>query len=408
MLYARFAASRIRESLRDTPVVALTGPRQSGKTTLARQFASKTRRYLNLDDAGTLAAARHDPVGFINDIDRAVIDEIQRAPELMLAIKQSVDEDRRAGRFLLTGSANLQTLPTNRESLAGRIESLELYPLSQAELRRAARPTFLTAAFAGRAPRGVAPITTNQLIGSVTSGGYPEVIARKTDKRRLDWCRAYLSAIVERDIPDVAALDKLARFPRLLEVTAHLAGQLVNLSEIARQVSLDYKTIDHYLSVLERLYLVRRIAPWHRNELKRLVKTPKLHFIDTGLLTALRHQHAVRLRDERALFGPVLESFVFGELLKISSCTSEPIHFFHYRDKEQLEVDFVLENTLGEVVGIEVKAAASVQAADFRGLERLREACGREFKQGIVLYNGDNLLSFGTQQRAAPMASLWS
>ena len=408
MLYARFAESRIRESLRDTPVVALSGPRQSGKTTLARQFASKTRRYLNLDDAGTLAAARRDPVGFINEIDRAVIDEIQRAPELMLAIKQSVDQDRRAGRFLLTGSANILTLKNIRESLAGRIEALQLFPLSQAELRRAPRPTFLTALFAGRAPRSSTTVGIDQLIAAVASGGYPEVVARKTDKRRQDWCRAYLGAIVERDIPDIAALDKLSRFPQLLEVTAHLAGQLVNLSEIARQVSLDYKTIDHYLSVLEQLYLVRRIAPWHRNELKRLVKTPKLHFVDTGLLTALRGQSAVRLMGDRAPFGAILESFVFGELLKIASCASERVTFFHYRDKDQLEVDFVLENSLGEVVGIEVKAAASVQTTDFRGLERLREASGSHFRQGVILYSGDNTLSFGSQLRAVPMSSLWA
>ena len=398
----------MRDSLRDTPVVALSGPRQSGKTTLARRFVGKARRYFNLDDANTLAAAQRDPVGFVREIDRAVIDEIQRAPELLLAIKQSVDHDRRAGRYLLTGSANILTIPKVKESLAGRVETLQLYPLARSELLRTRRPSFLTRLFAGEAPRTGEQIGADTLIDIVLTGGYPEVVARKTVRRRQAWCRAYVSSIVERDIPDVAAVDKLGRFPRLLEVASHLAGQLVNLSEIARHVALDYKTIDHYLTVLEQLYLVRRVPPWFRNELRRLVKTPKLHFIDTGLLAAVRGLQLAGLRADRTRFGPLLESFVFGELLKAASWWSERIAFFHYRDKDQLEVDFVLENAAGDIVGLEVKSAASVQAADFRGLERLRAASGREFRQGIVLYTGEQTLAFGDRLRALPISCVWT
>ncbi|MET0659535.1 MAG: ATP-binding protein [Steroidobacteraceae bacterium] len=405
--YPRHAEPRVRTALRDTRVVALTGPRQSGKTTLARRFAREKRTYLTLDDSATLAAAKSDPVAFIQALDRAVIDEVQRAPELLFAIKRSVDEDRRAGRFLLTGSANLSTITTVRESLAGRVETIPLYPLARSEIIRNKRPRFIDKVFAGEISAAAELIRHDAVPALVSQGGYPEALMRKSERRRQDWYRAYLESIAERDVPEIATLTRAGQIPRLLQISAQFAGLLVNLSEIGRSIALNHKTTDHYLQVLEQLFLVRRLPPWSSNELSRIVKTPKLHFIDSGLLAALRGYSAARLRADRALLGPLLEGFVYSELLKSAAWSEERVSIFHYRDKDQREVDFVLENDAGQVVGIEVKAAASVTRGDFAGLDRLASAAGPRFAQGILLYSGEQSLSFADKLRAAPLATLW-
>lgn len=406
-VYPRHAEKRVRAALRDTRVVVLNGPRQSGKTTLARHFAGTGRVYLTLDDRATLAAAKSDPVAFIRDLDKAVIDEVQRAPEMLLAIKRSVDEDRRAGRFLLTGSANLSTLSAVRESLAGRVETIPLYPLSQSELSRGKPASFVDKVFAGGIP-ALGPVTNGQLLRRVSGGGYPEALARNTERRRQDWCRAYLDSIVERDVPDVAAISKPGQVPALMQVAAQFTSRLTNLSELGRAVALDHKTTESYLRVLEQLFLLRRVQPWSRNELSRVVKTPKLHFLDSGLLTAMRGYSIKRLSTDRELFGPLLETFVFAELLKTVSWSNEYVSIYHFRDKDKNEVDFVLENAEGKIVGIEVKSAASVVRSDFRGMERLAAVAGRAFVQGIILYDGERALSFADHLRAAPVAALWA
>jgi predicted AAA+ superfamily ATPase len=407
-MYPRFAEARIRTALRDTRVVAISGPRQSGKTTLVRRFAKQGRSYFTLDNQATLAAARSDPVAFIRGLDRAVIDEVQRAPELVLAIKHSVDDDPRPGRFLLTGSANLLTIATVRESLAGRVEIIPLLPLGCSERMRIKRPQFISKAFRGQIPQPAELLSPDKLLQLVGAGGYPDAIRRRSERRRQDWYRAYIDSIVERDVPEIADLAKPGQIPRVLEVSARLAGQLTNLSEIGRSAALDHKTADHYLRVLEQLYLVQRLQPWSRNELSRLVKAPKLHFIDSGLLTAMRGYSTGRLRADRHLFGPLLESFVFSELLKLSSWADERVSLFHYRDRDNLEVDFVLESAAGRIVGVEVKAAASVTRRDFAGLERVASAAGSAFVQGILLYDGEQILSFGEKLRAAPLSVLWA
>jgi predicted AAA+ superfamily ATPase len=407
-VYLRIAEPQIRTALHDTRVVAISGPRQSGKTTLARRFAKQGRKYVTLDNQSTLAAAKSDPVAFIRGLDRAVIDEVQRAPDLLLAIKQSVDEDRRPGRFLLTGSANLLTVKTIHESLAGRVEIVPLYPLGRSEQLGIKHPQFIARAFRGAVPDMAEPLSMEKLSDWVTAGGYPEAIKRRGERRRQDWYRAYIKSIIERDLPEISNLAKPDQVPRVLQIAAQFAGQLTNLSEIGRSVGLDHKTADHYVRVLEQLYLIQRVQPWFRNELSRLVKTPKLHFIDSGLLTAMRGYSLSRLRADRTLFGALLETFVFSELLKLSAWTDERVMLFHYRDRDKLEVDFVLENSAGEIVGIEVKSAASVTQRDFLGLERVASAAGSAFKQGIVLYDGVQTLSFADNLRAVPISALWA
>jgi predicted AAA+ superfamily ATPase len=406
VLFQRFAAHRVRAALKDTPVVMIVGPRQCGKTTLVRELVAGERHYVTLDDDTALDGARGDPTAFVRHVDLVTIDEVQRAPELLRAIKRAVDNDRRPGRFLLTGSADVLTLPTVSESLAGRLEVVTLLPLSRAEtLGR--RPQFLRKAFDGALVKPREEVIGDALVQAVLAGGYPEMLRRKAPERRRAWARDYVRALVQRDVRDIAEIERLDKMSRLLRVLAQYAGQLTNFTQIGGQHELDDKTTKKYVTVLEQLFLVRRVEPWFRNRLKRLVKTPRLHFIDSGLLAAMLGLTAERIARERSLVGALLETFVFSELLKQSTWLDEPCSLWHFRDKDLDEVDVVLENDAGELVGIEVKAAATATAHDFKGLRKLADAARDAFRLGLVLYDGDQAVPFGDRLFAAPIACLW-
>jgi uncharacterized protein len=405
-LFPRFATEIVTAALRDTPIVMVTGPRQCGKTTLVRDLITSKREFITMDDDTVLAAARSDPTGLVRDLERTTIDEIQRAPDLLRAIKRSVDEDRRAGRFLLTGSANILTLPQVSESLAGRMEIVSLLQLSRAEIR-GRKPSFLKAAFSGRISPPTEALMGKGLVQAVLIGGYPEMLRRKDPQRRQRWALDYVRAIVQRDVREIAEVEKLDQMPRLLRVLAHHSGQLTNFTQIGGQIGLDDKTTGKYIGILEQLFLFRRVEPWFRNRLKRLVKTPKLHFLDSGLLSVLLEASAERVARDRAIFGTLLETFVFSELLKQTSWSDESYVFHHYRDKDQDEVDLVIEAGNGTLIGIEVKAGATVRAEDFRALRKLASACGDDFKLGVVLYDGEKPLPFGDHFFAAPVSCLW-
>ena len=405
-MYSRYVARQIRAALTDTRVVLLCGPRQSGKTTLAQQIANQDFRFVTLDDPTTLDAAEADPVSFVRGIDRAVIDEVQRAPRLMLAIKMAVDADPRPGRFLLTGSADLLTVPRVADSLAGRMALIRLLPLAQAELR-GSRTVILDHAFAGKPPQPSDSLVGDSLIETVLAGGYPEALTR-SGRRRQNWHLDYVEATVQRDIRDIAGIAQLAAMPRLLRILAEYAGQLVNFSRIGGRLGISHVTTQKYVSALEHLYLVRILPPWHANTLRRLIKSPKLQFLDSGLLAALRGLTPNRLRRDRSPFGALLETFVLGELLKAASWAEERYHFFYFRDKEGNEVDFVIEDEQGRIIGIEVKASATVGRRDFSGLRRLATACEKKFVMGLILYDHDQTIPFGNRFAAVPISALWS
>ena len=405
--YPRLIRSRILEALTDTPVVLLVGPRQSGKTTLVRALASQLGlRYLTLDDASTLLSARQDATGLVRNLDRVVIDEIQRAPQLLLAIKKCVDEDRRPGRFLLTGSADVMTLPTVADSLAGRMETLSLLPLSQSEVH-GAQANWIDAAFAGRLLTAGVPVLDDALAATVLQGGFPEAISRATPRRRTTWARQYIGALIARDVPDIAEVDKLDQLPQFLRCLAHVSGQLCNYTQLGGQVGLDSKTAARYVGVFEQMYLLRRVQVWARNRLNRAVKTPKLQFIDSGLLSVLIDLHATAVQQDRTLFGHVLETFVFSELLKHTTTSEGSYNLLYYRDIDKFEVDVVIENAAGRLMGVEVKASASVNDRDLRGLKKLASVAGPMFHMGVVLYDGTETLPLGAGLWAVPLSSLW-
>jgi predicted AAA+ superfamily ATPase len=415
----RGIARRLQESLADTPVVLLNGPRQSGKTTLVRQFATDQRPYLSLDDATTCAAARQDPQGFLRRLDGAVIDEVQRVPELLLAIKLAVDERRGPGRFLLTGSADVMALPRVADSLAGRLEVLSLLPLAGCEL--AGTPSgWIDELFAALAAQTKPPSPTPEQAATqvgealekrVLAGGYPEALHRSSESRRQAWARSYLTAILQRDVRDIADVEKLQALPQLLAALAQVCGQLCNYTQLGARIGLDAKTVSRYLTILEQLFLVRRVSAWSGNGLARIVKTPKVQFLDSGLLSHLLGLKAARVASDRTAFGPVLECFVYGELLRLASWADDSYDLLIYRDKDQLEVDVVIANGLAQLVGIEIKASASVQGGHLAGLRRLAAQAGDRFLGGVILYDGIQTLPMGSVAGrpiwALPLASLW-
>jgi hypothetical protein len=404
-LYPRHLDALLRESLRDTPAVMVNGPRQCGKTTLVRQYEGEMA-YFSLDDPGLLDAVRADPLGFVKRLDRAIIDEVQRAPQLLMALKLVIDQDRRPGRFLLTGSANLMALPQIADSLAGRVEIHTLLPLSHSELARRPNDFLQQAQAQNWSPDSPKSGQSVDIIHQVLTGGYPEMQQRTTPARRQAWARAYMTTLVERDIQDIAQIDQLSQVPQLLSIVAELSGQLVNMSQIGGQLGLNSKTVDKYIGILEKLFLVRRLPAWSRNELSRLIKAPKIHFVDAGLQSTLTRLTPELVLTQRTRFGATLETWVYAELLKLLSITPEKWFLSHYRDKDQVEVDFVLESALRQVIGIEVKAAASVQMSDFKGLRKLRENAGQQFVTGIVLYDGSHALPFGDGLWAIPLDRL--
>ncbi len=405
-MYPRFIAQRIESALQDTRVVLLAGPRQAGKTTLVKQLTNANMPFFTLDNATTLDAARRDPVGFIRNLDCAVIDEVQRAPDLLLAIKESVDNDPRPGRFLLTGSANLMTLPRVADSLAGRMEVIRLFPLAQSELHGAV-PTFLDKVFQGELPEIKKPVLGPDLITCVLAGGYPEALARKNWARRQDWYHNYIDAVIHRDVTDIAQIERIQELQTLLQALVHYNGRLVNYSGVGAPLAMSHTLTRKYIGILEQLFLTYRLQPWHTNQLKRLTKTPKLHFLDTGLLAALQDTTPEKLQSDRGLFGPHLKTFVLAELLKMASWSRHRLQFSHFRDKEKNEVDIVMQHRSGQIAGIEVKASATVKNADFSGLRRLAEGSKKNFGIGLVLYDHDKIIPFGDQLYAAPISILW-
>lgn len=408
-LWKRAITVSLKTALKDTPVVSILGARQSGKSTLASALCPHYA-YVNLDEEKFLSIALSDPSGFIETLpERVIIDEVQRAPSLLRAIKASVDKNRRPGRFVLTGSANLLMLPQLSESLAGRMEVVELYPLTESE-KEEHPGKFLHSFLKGKlkpemviSKKEKSPTLVERLI----AGGYPEPLIRSPVRAR-QWHRQYIKSILERDVHSIADVKDVRSLKILLELLALSPAQLVNVSQLSNGLKLDRATVDHYLSILERLFLIRMLPAWHNNDGKRLLKTPKVHLLDSGLAAALAglrpHDWIVR----REKFGHLLESFVVQQLIAQATWTDPDLRFWHYRDHDQVEVDLVI--TRGkETWGVEVKSAASTTPEDGKGLRRLADRRGEHFRGGIVFYAGDLLVRRKEKKMfSVPLEKLWN
>ena len=405
----RHAQFAIDEAIADTPVICLLGPRQCGKSTLAEQQAPG-REYFSLDNPEYYSAALEDPTGFIARLPRFVtIDEVQRVPELMLAIKRSVDTDRRPGRFLLTGSANILQMPRLADSLAGRIEWINLYPFSEAE-KNESPGRFLETWLDGKLDttiRESPSLAPSLLAERITEGGYPEPNTR-SKKRARQWYHQYVRSIIERDIKDVAQVKEGEDVAKLLELLSHRSATLLNSSSLANDLKLDRQTVNRYLALLKKLFLVRELRAWHKNSAKRLIKTPKIHVCDTGLASALANLRPDDWLLKRERFGHLLESFIIEQVTMQATTSEHEVRLYHYRDKDKVEVDCVLTQG-SDVWGIEVKASATLSKSDGNGLHRLAAQAGKDFRAGIVLYDGHSVLPLGKEKRimAVPFSVFW-
>jgi uncharacterized protein len=399
----------VLRAMADTPVVLLNGARQTGKTTLAQALAEQTgAHYFTLDDATTLALASNDPTGFVRNLaGPVVLDEIQQAPALFPAIKLAVDQQRQPGRFLLTGSANVMTLPRLSESLAGRMEVIPLFPFSAGELVGNTEG-FLPRLFAGAVAESNPVPANGEIAARLTRGGYPEAVQRQDDGRRAAWFASYVSTILQRDVRDLARVDALHSLPNLLRLLAARSSGLLNLADVSRDAALPHTTLTRYLALLETVFLVHRLPAWSHNLGQRLVKAAKLHLVDTGLACHLLGADARRLSADRPLLGKLLESLVVGELRKQASWTDPRITLYHFRTAAGLEADVILEKADGTVAAIEVKASATIGAADFAALRTLRDQLGDSFRAGVVLYLGEQTVPFGDHLWLVPVSALWA
>jgi hypothetical protein len=412
-LIRRGIEDEVRDILSVSRAAAIVGPRQVGKSTLAKQLqvVGLLPHYFSLDNEQTRRSALDDPDGFALSLERpAIIDEVQRAPELMLAIKQILDRDLSPGQFLLTGSADLITSRTIADALPGRVEYVNLWSFAQAELA-GMRTSVIDTLLAGEPPRvSGAPKGRGAVAGLVVSGGYPDALAR-TPRQRLRYFRSYVRTVLGRDLPDVGEVRiDSTKLERLLSLLAARTGGLVNYAALARELALDDKTVKAHIELLSQLFLLYRLPPWSTNLGARQIKTPKAFLSDSGLAAALVGADEARYSapDQGVLAGMLFETFVLMEFVKQATWSTARVEPFFYRDAEQREVDLLLESPAGEVVGIEVKAGMSVDTSALRGLRFLRDKLGARFKAGVVVYCGEHTLPFGERIWAVPVSGLWS
>ena len=408
--YPRFSEAQLREALEDTPVVLIHGSRQCGKTTLATTLGKELGyQYYSFDDDNQRQAAKIDPIGFVQNLPEfCILDEIQRVPELFTSIKKSVDDNRKPGRFILTGSANVLLLPKLSDSLAGRMEIIHLRPLANTELAKQP-PQFLTQLFSS-------DFKTNQkqksyirlgkkLAELIVTGGYPAAIARTNEKRKSRWYKDYITTLVQKDVKEMTRIQNLDILPRLLSVSASQTARLFNASDLAAPFSLSRPTIREYLALLQQVFLIEQLEPWHNNRLSRLIKTPKLHLTDTGVACALLGITSKTLWQDKNLLGSLLETYIYQELRKSGDWYEQPLKFYHFRDKDKVEVDIIIEQG-NSIVGIEIKASATITKNDFKGLNKLKAKMNQSFLTGIVFYDGESIIPFGDKLYAIPISLL--
>ncbi|MGH3449986.1 MAG: ATP-binding protein [Haloechinothrix sp.] len=405
---ARQAESVLAEALSDTRVVLINGARQAGKSTLTRLVAGRTQEPVtrSLDDPAVLQAARDDPTGFVQHDALMVIDEIQLAPELVRPIKLAVDLDPAPGQFLLTGSSRVLALRGLPDALPGRMEIIELWPFSQGEII-GGPDRFVDALFV-HGPRidHSSDLRRKDYLERVVVGGFPEAV-RRSPRRRTAFFDSYLSTLIERDVLELASIERHGELLKLLGLLAGRAGGLLVPATLARQSGIPRTTLARYLELLTSVFLIKRIPAWSSGQTHRAVGTPKLAFVDTGVACHLLGQDRNRLGEPGGAAGAMMANFVVMELARQLTWSEERGRLYHYRTKEKLEVDAVIETPDGRVAGIEVKAGATVRTEDVAGLRNMAKQLGERFVAGYVLYTGQQTLPFGDKLRAVPLDALW-
>ncbi|MGN6424324.1 MAG: ATP-binding protein [Asticcacaulis sp.] len=408
--YQRWQASSIRTALKERRVILLEGPRQCGKTTLARQMAGggEGTIYRTLDDQTLLNSAFEDPHGFVaHGNELMIIDEVQRAPLLLPAVKKDVDENETPGRFILTGSANIQSLPKVNESLAGRVRKVRLRPLSEGELENA-QPQFLARIFAGDAKSlPASTLNKDDYLTRALRGGFPEAVRLGSERQRRLWHKDYLQALIDRDLRDIANIRRQDSLLKLIEALAAWSSKYMDVSAIGASLSLTHGTLESYINAVETLYLVDRVRPWTKTDYARIGKKDKLFMADTGLMASCMGWSLDKVRLNGELNGKLIETFVYTQLAALVDASSGEYTLSHYRDREKREVDFLVEND-DAIVGIEVKAGTNIDADSFKHLKWFKaNMAGEKPFYSIVLYSGEYTVSFGEGLWAVPTSALW-
>ncbi len=410
-MFKRNLHDKLKNMLSWSPVVLLTGARQTGKTTLIKSLCKEEYTYVTFDDLTALALAKNNPMGFIAGLKKPVIlDEIQRVPELFLAIKKDVDKNRHKGRYILTGSANPLLIPQVGDSLTGRIEIAELLPFSQGELL-GVKETFIDTLFKGIIPTTTLQESTPTLFHKIFIGGYPVVVTEQEFgyERIESWFASYVTTLIQRDIKDLAHISGITELPLLLKLLAARAGNLLNVSNLSREAKIPNSTLHRYLALFETVFLVHLLPAWSRNSTTRLVKSPKVYLNDTGLLSFLLglrpDQNTI---PEGMIAGQLLENFVINELKKQAGWSEKRVTLSYYRTMSGIEVDLVLEDGQGNIVALEVKSSSTVGPRDFKGLEHLQELMGEKFLCGLVLYTGEQTVHYNQKLAAVPISCLWT
>ncbi|MBO9572929.1 MAG: ATP-binding protein [Chitinophagaceae bacterium] len=411
-MYKRYITKSIVEALQDTPAILITGARQTGKSTLCQELIEKGSfegPMITLDDPVTLLAVKNDPLGFLQDIGKhAIIDEVQRAPELFLSMKKLIDEDRKGRRFILTGSADVMTLPKVGDSLAGRIEMHTLWPLSQAEIHEK-KPTFLETLVSAESRFSGKKTDWQQIMEAIKRGGYPEALERNSESRRYQWFKSYLTSVMQKDIRDLSNIEGLTQIPNILQLIATRVGSTINFSDIGRLAGIKTPTLHRYLALLEQVFMIHKIPAWTTNAEGQFVKSPKVILNDTGLLCHLRGEGVESLIENRTTAGVFFENFVVLEIIKQLSWSEIYLKPYHFSIHQGAEVDLVLEDRKKQIYGIEIKSTATIHEEDFKGLKKLSEVAGNKFRRGIVIYTGDQAVSgLAKNIYAVPVSALWS
>lgn len=411
-MYKRYIAENIIESLIDSPVVLVNGARQVGKSTLCKSLLSEglfNAEYITFDDQSILESAKADPIGFFKDLpDNLVLDEIQRAPELFLSLKKLIDDDRSRRKIILSGSANILVLPKLGDSLAGRMEIYDLWPLSQDEIR-GKKSNFLDILLSDNKKFNSEPVDWKELAKVLAIGGYPESNVRTNPASRVRWFESYMRSILQKDIRELKQISGLTEIPKILQMIALRVGSTLNMASISKGVGVNSTTLKRYLSLLKHIFLIKSVPAWTINAEGRLVKSPKLYLNDTGLLSFLMGElNDNDLYLQRSSAGAVFENFVVMELFKQATWFSKRLNFFHFSMHQGAEVDIVIEQGPKRVYGIEVKTSASISASSFKGLKKLKELAKDRFKKGIILYTGDKVVSFAEDLKAVPISLLYN
>ena len=406
-MYKRWQEKVLKLALNNRRVVILSGARQCGKTTTSKIMVDKNATYRTLDDSTLFQAAKNDPQGFVKlSKGTMIIDEIQRVPELITAIKKAVDENTRYGQYLITGSVNIQTLPTVKESLAGRVKKIRLRPLTQGEILK-------------KEPQILHRLQTQDFVNNngydkekiseiIFKGGFPEPLNYKDKVERTAWYKDYLNTVIEFDLHDISNIKRQDSLKELVAIIASFSSKFIDKSKITSALSIANQTLDSYLGVLENTYLVDKLSPWLKTDYERVNKQSKYFITDTGLMASLLNWKEGDLILDADKSGKIFETFVYNQLVSQVELDNNEYELYHYRDREKREIDFIIQDTNGNIYGIEVKAGSSVTKEQFKHLKWFSQnlAKGKSFK-GIVLYTGEHVIPFGENMLAVPMNNLW-